>query len=332
MDDSKRADGATGANENKAASESAAQSGQESSGSSNADFGADGIVGDIIGGIAGDLAFAMLGKTQLGKGLKKALAAFESIQADLAGLSEQRDHQALLVLKAGTILTFSLIAKTRGGTAIGDFSGDDLKDIYENVSHYAIRMDGQLYSVFAFAMYADYIDMSLKIVESLCHPEEAAQVHELADDLREQARRIADGEVPEADGTETCLWLALEALMKTLCLYCGAPLGDKRQVVTALGQLAFEVGRYQLYARELEIVSQCVGRQHELDEELEQRYQAYVDDVREASTRLMSLMQDAFAPDFEERLKGSIVLAREMGVESEKILDTNEKIDAFFLE
>lgn len=293
----------------------------------------DAYVDGILEGIPlADIAFEVLEDIPAAQGLKKALDIFASVQEDLAELSNQRDHQALLLVKIGTVLTFSLISKTRGGTAIGNLTGDDWKDVYEAVSHYAVRMDGASYSAFIFKMYADYIDASLVLIEGRSRPNDRAQVHALADDLRSQARGIATGTIPEAAGTETCLWLALEAVMKIQCLYLSAALGDKQQLAMAIAQLAFEVSRYQMYAREQEVISPCISRQHELDEELDQRYQAFIADANEASTRLLDLVYHAFSPDMAQRLKGSVELARELGVESEKILDSQEKIDAYFLE
>jgi predicted DNA-binding protein YlxM (UPF0122 family) len=71
--------------------------------------------------------------------------------------------------------------------------------------------------------------------------------------------------------------------------------------------------------------------QEEVDEELENKLNAFKDELQERSKVFDDLIADAFSPDFEKRLMSSVELAKNAGVEESEILDSIKKVDDFFL-
>ena len=72
--------------------------------------------------------------------------------------------------------------------------------------------------------------------------------------------------------------------------------------------------------------------QYELDEQLKNRYTAYMEEVNRQRERFESLIDDAFNPNLRDSLMQSAALAREAGVKEEEILRTMGDIDDFFME
>ena len=136
----------------------------------------------------------------------------------------------------------------------------------------------------------------------------------------------------EAEYVETCLWASLEAMIKCLSLSLSTVIGPEfAQLAEAITQLGFEYGRYLLYAKEQAILKAYIEHQYVLDEQLQQEYQVYLNEVNEAAASFQKLMDEAFSPGLREALMQSVALARSAGVKEEEILISTEDIDAFFL-
>ena len=103
------------------------------------------------------------------------------------------------------------------------------------------------------------------------------------------------------------------------------------ELVQAVTQLAFEYGRYVLFAKELAILTRYIGNQYALDEQLRADYEAYLAEANEHAERFQKLIDEAFTTDLHEALVQSAALAREAGVREEEVLMTVEDVDAFFI-
>ena len=103
------------------------------------------------------------------------------------------------------------------------------------------------------------------------------------------------------------------------------------QLAQAVASIAFEYGRY-LLQREQHLLSEYLVQQHTLDLELQDKYDAFIKDLLADAESFMNLVDHAFAPDFEALLMNSAKLAKCAGGNELEILDSVEKVDAFFLE
>ena len=102
-------------------------------------------------------------------------------------------------------------------------------------------------------------------------------------------------------------------------------------LVQAVTQLAFEYGRYVLFAKEQAILTRYIENQYVLDKQLRADYEAYLAEVNEHAERFRKLIDGAFTTDLHEALVQSAALAREAGVKKEELLTTVEDVDAFFM-
>ena len=102
------------------------------------------------------------------------------------------------------------------------------------------------------------------------------------------------------------------------------------QLVQASSQLAFEYGRYVLYAREQALLQGYIENQYRLDEQLQKEFEVYLEEVRKNAERFQTLVQNAFSCDLHEALVQSAELARAAGVKEEELLTTIEDVDDYF--
>lgn len=86
-----------------------------------------------------------------------------------------------------------------------------------------------------------------------------------------------------------------------------------------------------LSKREEKLIAQYLESQQLLDEKLAREYQSLLDQLDAGSSKYLTLIARAFVPDPELALLGSVKLALELGVPTEDILDSEDKIAAFFI-
>ena len=280
-----------------------------------------------------DLALEQLMKSPVGDKLQQAMHIFQTVQNHYLALAEKQDEMGMTGIKVATMLTFAILKKIADGKKPSELDNEDWKDIASAVSEYAILSDDQRYSVFIFSLYERYIRHSVMQIEAVISEETAAAINGLAEQLHDKAVSLSEGYISEVAYTEDCLWLSLEAMIKLIASTV-AYFGDRQvaDFAQALASYAFEYGRLMLYSRELEIVNQFIQSQYQLDAELEQKYEAYLEDLQKESRQFYTLIDNAFAPNFRDAFLHSVILAKAAGVKAEEILSSTEDIDSFFLD
>ena len=267
------------------------------------------------------------------KRVERILDTVSTVQRGLIALAESGDSEQFTLLKIGTVFQIFLVDVLASGKKAEELTADDWQNIADKVAKYAVLEDGQTYSEFVFGLYADYIDLSEKVLKVWGVSEErAAAVKEIADQIRNNTCLLQQGEITEVRYVEENLWLSLEAMIKCLSLYVTPLIGPEyTQLLQSVTQLGFEYGRYMLYAREQAILQEYLDNQRILDERLQAEYEAYLDEVNKNAARFQGLIDAAFAPGLRESLAESIALAKAYGVKEEELLKSEEEIDAFFM-
>ena len=79
-------------------------------------------------------------------------------------------------------------------------------------------------------------------------------------------------------------------------------------------------------------MTEYLRNQSHLDLELQAKFEAYKAELDAESRQFMSLVDNAFNPQFRASLHSSVALARAAGVKEEEILKTVEDVDKFFLD
>lgn len=87
-----------------------------------------------------------------------------------------------------------------------------------------------------------------------------------------------------------------------------------------------------LSKREAALIESYLSEQRVLDEQLAAEYQGLIEKLEASMSEYLVVLQRAFAPDVEVALLGSVELALELGVASEEVLDSEEKVLAYFLD
>ena len=280
-----------------------------------------------------DMAIEELLNSHVGQKINQAMDVIAEVQQNLCALAESEDGTRLDLLKIGTVFQIFLVDTLASGKSPREISPDEWGDIARKVSKYAVLEDGQSYSEFVFTLYAEYIDLSAKSISKIISKEANASIRAISTDIRRKTTLLRNGAISETEYIEACLWLSLEAMVKLLSSSLTVLIGSEySRLAQAVSQLAFEYGRYVLYAKEQAILAEYIENQYVLDEQLQERYNAFRAEVQAQSDKFRYLISEAFSPDIQNTLMQSAALARAAGVKEEEILRTTSDIDDFFME
>ena len=269
---------------------------------------------------------------EAGAKIKQVVETISAIQQGLYAMADSEDSAQLNALKIGTVFTIFFIDTLASGKKPQDLTEEDWQNIAKQVYRYAVIEDGQSYSEFVFTMYADYIEVSAENLKEHISEQYYGAIMEVAGSIRYNTEMLRNGELTETAYVEACLWLSLEGMIKLLSAFITVPMKKEyAELVQAVTQLAFEYGRYVLFAKEQAILTRYIENQYALDEQLRADYEAYLAEVNEHAERFRKLIDGAFTPDLHEALVQSAALAREARVKKEELLMTVEDVDAFFM-
>ena len=279
-----------------------------------------------------DFAIEELLASPAGQKLRQAIEAVESVQSHVAALMQKDEEERLTLLKIGTVFQLFLIDTLASGKKASELTADDWKNIAAQVSRNAILEEDQCYSEFVFSRYADYIRVSAKVISKNAPEETTNAITALADEIEALGDQLHKETITEPKYVEECLWLSLEAMVKLLSASLGAHMGeDLSKLTQAVSQLAFEYGRYVLYAKEQALLEAYLNNQRVLDDQLQQQYDAFILELQENAAQFQTLIDKAFSPDIRCTLQNSAELAQATGVKKEDILKSIEEVDSFFL-
>lgn len=264
--------------------------------------------------------------------LRKAMEVIQKAQNNIAALKSNDTPDKRNVLKVGTTLTVAIMKKIQSGKFPTDFTADDWNDVIDYVSDVAVKADETTYSAYVFMLYSQFIEASVWQMSEKLSDEKQSAILELSNDLKSRTEQLANEELGEVDYIEGCLWTCLEAMIKLLSGTIDAALGfDKNPVVEAAMMLGMEYGRFVLYKRECDLVTEYLENQKILDVELAMQYDKYMADLNAQAAQFESFISIAFDSDFGEILMNSVKLARVAGVEESEILKNTQDIDDFFM-
>ena len=265
--------------------------------------------------------------------MKQAMDVIEEVQRNVYAVFTSEDSRQLDLLKIGSVFQIFLIDTLAGGKKPEDLTKEDWLNIAKKVSQYAVLEEGQTYSEFVFTMYADYIDLSAETLRASAAEEQIEAIKEISATIRCNTEKFRSEEIGESAYVEACLWLSLEAMIKLISLSLTSLIGPEySKLAQAASQLAFEYGRYVLYAKEQAILESYLQNQKQLDEQLQNEYDVFLAELQEYANRFQGLIDAAFSPDLRNSLRQSAELARQAGVEEDEILESIEDVDAFFMD
>ncbi len=151
-----------------------------------------------------------------------------------------------------------------------------------------------------------------------------------------QANMLRQGRLDELAFIENSEMLCLDAAVSALSSFAGQvviPVPVIGAVIgNAVGTMLYQISKDNLSAREQRIVEKYLEEIKNLDEELMQDYKNFIDELSKDMESFMAILDRAFAPDMRIAFRGSIELAKELGVPEDEILDSKEKIISYFMD
>ena len=153
--------------------------------------------------------------------------------------------------------------------------------------------------------------------------------------VAEQAHLLRKNAIDEQQFLENTEILCLDAAVSGLSSFAGQviiPIPVLGAVVgNAVGTMIYQIGKDNLSAREKELIKEYIKELADLDAGLAAEYQKYIERLNVLYAEYLELLAAAFDPDITRALEGSVALAAYVGVLSEEILDSHDKIVSYFM-
>ncbi|MEU1550866.1 hypothetical protein [Nocardia sp. NPDC005745] len=153
--------------------------------------------------------------------------------------------------------------------------------------------------------------------------------------IAEQANQLRRGQIDELEFIGNSELIALEAAVRALASCVGQatiPIPVLGAVIgTTVGTVLYKAAASSLTKREAALIERYLDEQRTLDEQLAAEYQTTLEKLDQSMSDYLGLLERAFSPDAQVALVGSVALAMGLGVASDEILDSDEKVDAYFL-
>ena len=154
--------------------------------------------------------------------------------------------------------------------------------------------------------------------------------------VAEQAHRFREGEIDEQGFIENSEMLCLDAAVSALSSLAGQvliPVPVVGAVIgNAVGMMMYQIAKDNLAAKEQRLLEQHLAALQVLENELQDEYRSFTEQLAKNMEQFMDILDRAFSPDIRVAFTGSVELAKEMGVPTEEILDTREKVFSYFLD
>lgn len=228
------------------------------------------------------------------------------------------------VVEGGTTFVLAVIAMRREGKKLKDFTGDDWIDIAGDTGFGVAK--GGVRGVTIYAL-TNFTATSAAV---------ASAVVTAAFGIAEQANRLRRGEIDELEFIENSELVALEVAVSALSSFVGQafiPIPVLGAVIgNMVGMVMYRAAAASLSKREAALIEQYLHEQRELDAELAAEYQELIEQLDQAMSDYLGLLERAFSPDVQIAFAGSAELARALGVAPDEILDSDEKVIAYFVD
>ncbi|WP_426765029.1 hypothetical protein ACP3TD_01550 [Pseudarthrobacter sp. 1G09] len=231
---------------------------------------------------------------------------------------------AAAAIEGGTAFVLAVVAKRREGKRLTEFSEQDWLDIAEETGFSFVKGGVRGLSIYALT---NFTATSAAVASSIVTA---------AFGIAEQANRLRRGEIDQVEFIENSEFIALEAAVSALSSFVGQaliPVPVLGAIIgNTVGTIMYEAAGSYLSKREAELIERYIGEQRVLDEQLAAEYRELIDKLDQGMSDYLGLLERAFSPDMQVALIGSVELARGLHVPADEILDSDEKVLAYFLD
>lgn len=227
-------------------------------------------------------------------------------------------------MEGGTAFVLAVVEKHREGKKLKEFTSRDWMDIAGETGFGSAKGGVRglsIYSLTNFTATSAYV---------------ASSVVTAAFGIAEQANKLRRGEIDELEFIENAELVSLEAAVSALSSFVGQafiPVPILGTVIgNTVGTVMYKAVLSSLSKREAALIARYLDEQRVLDEQLAAEYQELIQKLDAGMYDYIGVLERAFSPDVEVALLGSVELALELGVASEEILNSEEKVLAYFLD
>lgn len=231
---------------------------------------------------------------------------------------------AAAVIEGGTTCILAVAQKRREGKKLKEFTSEDWVDIAGDIGFGFVKGGVRGLSVYSLT---NFTATSAAVASSIVTASFG---------IAEQANKLRCGEIDELEFIENAELVSLETAVSALSSFVGQaliPVPVLGAVIgNTIGTVMYKAVSSSLSEREAELIACYLEEQRVLDERLTAEYQELIDRLDESIADYLGVLERAFSPDVELALLGSVELARELGVAWDEILDSDEKIFAYFLD
>ncbi len=232
--------------------------------------------------------------------------------------------RATAAIEGGITFVLAVVAKRREGKKLKDLTGEDWIDIAGDTGFGVVKGGVRGGTIYALT--------NLTATSAAV----ASAVVTAAFGIAEQANRLRRGEIDELEFIENSELVALEVAVSALSSFVGQafiPVPVLGAVIgNTVGMVMYRAAAASLSKREAALLSQYLREQRDLDAELAAEYQELIEKLDRALSEYLGVLERAFSSDVQIAFVGSVELARRLGVAPGEILDTTEKVTAYFVD
>lgn len=228
------------------------------------------------------------------------------------------------VVEGGTAFAMAVAGKLREGKQLREFTSDDWSEVAKASGSGAMKGGIRGASIYALT---NFTATPGAVASSICTASfgVAEQAHKFRNQEIDEVELIKSSEIVCLDAAVSALSSAIgQAVIPVPVL--GAVIGN------TVGTVIYQAAKGNLLEYEQKVLAEYAEQQKQLDAELKDEYELLLDQIQIEMAEYISLLEVAFHPDPRIALDGSIRLATMLGVPQNEILDTSEKLDAFFLD
>lgn len=231
---------------------------------------------------------------------------------------------AAAAIEGGTAFVMAVVAKRREGKKLKEFTSEDWIGIAGDTGFGFAKGGVRGLSVYTLT---NFTATSAAVASSIVTA---------AFGVAEQAHKLRRGEIDELEFIQNAEIVSLDAAVSALSSFAGQaliPVPVLGAIIgNTVGTVMYKAVSSSLSKREAELIAGYLEEQRVLDEELADEYQELIENLNASMSGYLDVLERAFSPDVEIALLGSVELALELGVASDEVLDSKDKVLAYFLD
>ncbi|WP_207346049.1 hypothetical protein [Arthrobacter sp. E3] len=228
------------------------------------------------------------------------------------------------VVEGGTTFFLAVAAKRREGIQLKEFSAEDWTEVLAETGLGIAKGGVRGLSIYSLTNF------------TATSAAAASSIVTATFGVAAQAHKLRSGEIDELEFIENAELVCLEAAISALSSFIGQALIPVPVLGAVIGNTAgtimYRAVTTSLSKRETALINRYREVQLVLDEELAAEYNELIATLDSSMSSYLTVLERAFDPDIRLAFFGSVDLAKEMGVPTEEILDTNDKALAYFLD